>query len=104
MSDLNTFPGTTVRIESLPNGRVVATVHWDGVSKADPIWWGSDEMFSLTPDEMAARVAIAPVLAACAQHALPTPKPQPAPAKPALWRRVLAALLDSGPPRHYPHE
>lgn len=104
MSDLNAFPGTTVRIEALPNGRVVATVHWDGVSKANPTWWGSDEMFVLTPDEMAARVAIAPVLATCAQHALPTPKPQLAQGKPALWRRVLASLLDSGPARRYPHE
>lgn len=104
MSDLNAFPGTTVRIEALPNGRVVATVHWDGVSKANPTWWGSDEMFVLTPDEMAARVAIAPVLVACAQHAAPTPKPQAESPKPNLWQRVVMMWLDPGRERRYPHE
>jgi len=92
MDHLRGLPGTTVRIETDPDGRVVATIFWDGVSSAPPIWWGSDEMSTLTPEKRTARSAIAPVLAMCARHAAPARLPVvPAP-KTSRWKRVLAAL------------
>jgi hypothetical protein len=101
MDHLRGFPGTTVHIEAGLDGRVVATIHWDGVSGSDPIWWGSDEMCTLTPEEAKARTALAPVFAACARRAAPALPP--AAPKPSLWRRLLSAL-DTGPARCFPHE
>ena len=111
MDDLRALSGTHVRISASPDGRVVATVHWDGVSTDGPIWWGSDEMCTLTPEETRARAAIAPVLAVCAERASPAPCAPASPSvdsagaqAPSLWRRFLANLFNSGPARRYPYE